>query len=333
MPIVHYLNVKEGDCSIIQHSSGHVSVIDVCNARNTQEEAKNLLNEILTKMASDQGKTSGNFKQKEYPVNPIHYLKSHGVTSVFRFVVTHPDMDHMDGIKDFFDAFSPINLCDTDNIKEIEDFSTAKYREQDWQFYKSLRDGKPQDNPRRLTLFSGDDGIHRTRNWNNEHPGDAFYVLAPTPELVAQANETEDYNDCSYVILYIGPYGKVLFSGDSNDATWDHLLTTHKADISNIDLLIAPHHGRKSNRDYSFLDVVKPKMTFFGNANSEHLAYDAWNYRKLPFITNNQANCMIVDFGKEKLPIYVTNKSFAETANPSTTYSEEHKGWHLYNIL
>ena len=34
MPIVHYLNVKEGDCSIIQHGSGRISVIDVCNARD-----------------------------------------------------------------------------------------------------------------------------------------------------------------------------------------------------------------------------------------------------------------------------------------------------------
>ena len=29
----HFLNVKDGDCSVIEHGSGHVSVIDVCNAR------------------------------------------------------------------------------------------------------------------------------------------------------------------------------------------------------------------------------------------------------------------------------------------------------------
>lgn len=33
MPVVHYLNVKDGDCSIIQHALGNVSVIDICNAR------------------------------------------------------------------------------------------------------------------------------------------------------------------------------------------------------------------------------------------------------------------------------------------------------------
>jgi len=32
MPKVHFLNVCEGDCTVIEHNSGHVTVIDVCNA-------------------------------------------------------------------------------------------------------------------------------------------------------------------------------------------------------------------------------------------------------------------------------------------------------------
>lgn len=33
----HFLNVKNGDCSIIKHVSNHLSVIDVCNARKPPE--------------------------------------------------------------------------------------------------------------------------------------------------------------------------------------------------------------------------------------------------------------------------------------------------------
>ena len=33
MATIHFLNVKEGDCSIIEHNSGHTTVIDVCNAK------------------------------------------------------------------------------------------------------------------------------------------------------------------------------------------------------------------------------------------------------------------------------------------------------------
>ena len=33
MPVIHFLNVGEGDCSIIEHNSGHISVIDVSCAK------------------------------------------------------------------------------------------------------------------------------------------------------------------------------------------------------------------------------------------------------------------------------------------------------------
>lgn len=33
-------------------------------------------------------------------------LKDFGVSTIFRFILTHPDMDHMDGMKSLFDSFS-----------------------------------------------------------------------------------------------------------------------------------------------------------------------------------------------------------------------------------
>lgn len=330
MPIVHFLNVKDGDCSIIQHGSGHVSVIDVCNARKEQS-LEILLSEIFTaNMYKSAG--SGNLNQKSYPVNPINYLKSFNITSVFRFLITHPDMDHMDGIKDFFEEFSPINFYDTDNNKELDFPNNSPYRIEDWEFYKTLRDTKPECDPKRLVLYSGDSGPYRTEDWDGKPPGDAFYVLAPTPDLVSEANKNGNYNDCSYVILYCGYGGKVLFGGDAHDKTWKHIIDNYSSIVKDIDLLVAPHHGRKSDRDYSFLDTLNPKMTFFGNAKSEHLAYAAWSYRKLPYITNNQANCMVVDVGNTNMPIYVSNETFARQQNPYTFYSETYKGWFLNNI-
>ena len=32
MPRIHFLNVKQGDCSIIQHISDRVTMIDICKA-------------------------------------------------------------------------------------------------------------------------------------------------------------------------------------------------------------------------------------------------------------------------------------------------------------
>jgi len=326
MPVVHFLNVKEGDCSIIQHLSGHISVIDVCNARK-EDSVSQIMSKYVQKEAG-----SGNLNQKSYPVNPIEYLKKFGIYSIFRLAITHPDMDHMDGLKDLFEEFSPTNFYDIDNQKEIDFSEESPYREEDWEFYKSLRDENPQSNPKRLTIFSGDSAAYRTQDWDGNPPGDAIYTLSPNSELVRDANKSGDYNDCSYVFLYKSIGGTVLFAGDAHDKTWEHIIENYESEVKDIDLLIAPHHGRKSGRDYGFLDTLNPKMTFFGNARSEHLAYSAWIYRDLPYITNNQANCMVVDVSDSNMSIFVTNEVFARQQNVSTYYSNIFQGWFLQDI-
>lgn len=330
--LFHFLNVKDGDCSVIEHPSGHVSVIDVCNARHLTSDQliANQVDEILAKSARA---VSGNFQQKKYPVNPIKYLKDRDIDSVFRFLLTHPDMDHMDGIKDFFETFAPANFYDTDNTKVMNWKSGSPYRIEDWDFYRSLRDGKPQSAPKRIPIYPGDDAAYRTRDWEGNRPGDAFYCLAPTPGLVHQANiSAGDYHDASYVILYHSAGGRILFSGDSHDATWEHIIENFEDDVRDVDLLIAPHHGRDSDRDYQFLNVVNPKMTFFGNASSKHLAYGPWRNRGLEVVTNNQANCMVVDTSGPSLRLFVTHETFARAKNPNTYWSPSHNAWFVKDI-
>jgi competence protein ComEC len=60
MPTIHYLNVLDGDCSAIKHYSGHVTIIDVCNAR--KENA--LLEKVMASRAAEEKGLTGNFNQK-----------------------------------------------------------------------------------------------------------------------------------------------------------------------------------------------------------------------------------------------------------------------------
>ena len=83
--------------------------------------------------------------------------------------------------------------------------------------------------------------------------GDGISILAPTQELVDEANKSGDYNDCSYVLLYRADGRRTVFGGDSHNDTWNHILNTYESEVSNVDLLIAPHHGRDSGRSYEFL--------------------------------------------------------------------------------
>ncbi len=341
MPRVHFLNVNDGDCSIIEHISGRVTVIDVSAAKAPAEAVANAaaryrMQESIFKAMREWSKSAGvygNFGQSEYPDDPIAYMKDRSLNSVFRFISTHPDMDHLDGLKPFFAEFNPQNFWDTANSKELDDFDDGRYDPDDWDFYTSLRDGNPQTNPKRLVLYSGATGPYFNQGEGGQGGGDGLHILAPTSELVADANEAGDWNDASYVILYRTGNKRILFSGDSHDATWKHILDNHNADVAGVDVLIAPHHGRDSDRDHSFLDVVKPRLTLFGNAPSEHLAYDEWNSRDLLFVTNNQAGTVIMEVVDDHLDVYVRHepfaRSFVEERDYDTYYDERNRGWFI----
>lgn len=332
MGVLHFLNVSDGDCTVIEHGSGRVTVLDVNNASIPVKEVTalsraQLLAEALMEKSLE---LRGNYQQKHHPVNPIEYMQEHSINSVWRFILSHPDMDHMGGLKDFFETFNPPNFWDTDNNEE-KDFSngSGKYNEEDWKFYKTIRDGQRPDITR-LVKYHGAVGPF----WNQDPAGkpDGLNILAPTQEIMQQARESGDNNDCSYVLLYKNCGFKILLAGDSHDITWEHILENCENDVRDVDLLIAPHHGRDSGRSYDFLDTLKPKMTFFGCALSDHLAYDQWSRRGLPVVTNNQANCMVVAPGGENLDLYVTNETFARNRNEYTFYSDTYNAWY-YGVI
>lgn len=310
MAIIHFLNVLEGDCNIIQHDSGRTTVIDVSNAYNDYDtEAEIAVKQSQmrkdmyerTQVPSDKK----DYKQKKEPDNPILYLKEKGINEIFRFIVTHPDMDHLDGIQDLFQEFNVINFWDTNNTKEISDkASSGGYNMEDWKFYVSLRDGKISPS-NRLTYSSGNSNLY----YNEDY----IEVLSPTTDILNSCNEKSNWNDSSYVLLFSPPKAdgsnwKILFAGDSEDLTWEHILKNHSEKIKNIDILFAPHHGRDSNRNFNFLNEITPKITLFGNANSKHLAYNKY----FPIrITNNQAGYIILETSPENIKLYVKNFEFA----------------------
>ncbi|WP_164126071.1 ComEC/Rec2 family competence protein [Sphingobacterium luzhongxinii] len=332
MSRIHFLNVLEGDCNIIEHDSKRVTVIDVSNAYNDYdtEEEKAVKNSQRRKDMYERTQVPSDkkdYKQKSTPDNPIHYLKEHGIKDIFRFILTHPDMDHLDGIKDFFEEFNITNFWDTDNKKEISDkAASGGYNMDDWKFYKNIRDGQ-QSTTNRLTYFSG--------NENSYYKDDYIEILSPTSAILNTCNQSGNWNDSSYVLLYTPPKAngkrwKILFAGDSEGCTWEHILKEHHDKIQNIDVLFAPHHGRDSGRNYDFLKVLNPKVTLFGNASSKHLAYKCYNSEVK--ITNNQAGYVILDISENALEIYVKNLEFARDFHAQRGWGEPryNKDIHAY---
>jgi competence protein ComEC len=328
MSIVHFLNVGNGDCNIIQHNSGRISVIDICKGEKLEKVAKSF---DLTESKLIEKAMKGNFKMKDKPENPINYLKKISTEKIHRFILTHPDMDHLDGFCNLLREFNLLNFWDTDNKEEKVFNDTSNYNEDDWLVYKYLRDNEIEEGPKRLVLYSESNGKYYNIDEENNKGGDGLYVLSPTMDLINDANKNDDYNDCSYVILYHSTAGKILFAGDSHDKTWEHIINKHKSFVSNIDVLIAPHHGRDSGRDHSFLNTLKPKLTLFGNAPHEHLS-KSWSNRGLEVIRNNQAGTIILEIQLESIHIHVTNESFAKKYKADTFFDKNLCAWYIKSI-
>lgn len=307
MPVVHFLNVGDGDCSIIQHGSGRTTVVDICNGGSSTQRA---LLEAFGRHIGFAKTGLGNYGMRKSPTEPVSYMKGIAISKIFRFILTHPDMDHMDGFKVLCDEIGILNFWDSGARKEKPSFSEGRYNEADWDHYVRVRDGKSDGvtvvTPKARSRFQ-----YANRGEPDDR-GDCLDIVAPDSGLVTAANNSDDANDASYVLVYRTCGGRIVFPGDAHDNTWEYVLNHHKELVQDCAVLIAPHHGRDSDRSFDFLDVLSPKLTLFGCARSEHLAYDAWNSRNLVHITNNQAGNILLNGTNAGIEVFVENLSYAQ---------------------
>lgn len=324
MAKVHFLNVNQGDCIIIQHDSGRTTMFDICAGNIDRQERT--LTEALAKQFTP---AKGNFRMCEHPTNPLDYLSDKlGLDQVWRFILSHPDMDHLDGFNALLDEFNVLHFWNSGAERKKPDFSNyGAFLEEDWDRYARVIAGN-ETGTQSLTVRAGASFKYANADDTVGGRGDDLHILAPNQRLIDDANRTQEFNDASYVVLYNSPFGKVLLTGDAHDATWEYVLDQYKAEVSDVALLIAPHHGRKSGRSYDFLDCVNPKLTLFGCAPSDYLAYDAWLYRKLPHITNNQCGCVVAE-GTSSMDVYVENDSFAQKSGGNTNITNEQGFYYL----
>ena len=330
MAKVHFLNVDPGDCSIIEHGSGRRTVIDVCDGftpEDLQKATASAEGMLLLEEYAVKG-VSGNYQMKSQCTNPVEYMKVNGISSIFRFILTHPDMDHMDGLKSLADNVPITNFWYSGAIKEKPPFAGSPYREEDWDQFQKFCKG---EGAKYINHLAGDKFQFANLNEDGASGGDCIHILAPDANLVQNAQDTKDYNDASYVILYRSAGGKILFSGDAHDNTWEYVLNNYEKEVADCSVLIAPHHGRDSGMNYDFLDVVRPKLTLFGNARSEHLAYNKYKNVGSDLVTSNQAGNVVLEISSGLIDVFVENQTFAKAKNPDLCNYINDQGY--FNIL
>jgi competence protein ComEC len=204
--------------------------------------------------------------------DPVAYMqKSFEGKSIFRFILTHPDMDHLSGLNELADKFSIINFWDTNHDKTIEDedWDNCPYNKEDWDKYLDFR--KREENPKCLILHRGDTGDYWTQ--------DKMEILSPSTELERIANEKADYNHLSYVLMVKYAGVKILLGGDATKEAWEEILKECGADNLKADIFLAPHHGSENNIHEEAFEAIAPDHVIVSVA--EGVEYAREYYKKL----------------------------------------------------
>ncbi len=274
---IHFLNVGHGDCTIIRHPSGRITMVDINNGSeldpSTKEEfaAGNVLTEreaffrdLFTPKTPSTGfagllESLERFGPRAADLtNPIEYFhKYFPGERIFRFILTHPDMDHIRGLAALVESGVAIdNFWDTENEIEKSSFSRAG-DEKDWSTYQSIRSGNAGVTVHRpVRLKTG-------KYWNQDDAGgvgDGMNILAPTAELTAEANLRGDPNAHS-IVLHLNAHGTpVFFGGDATQNILDDILVNFGESLR-AGIYKAAHHGRDSGYHLGILNAIQPEHT------------------------------------------------------------------------
>lgn len=267
MPLIlHFLNVGHGDCTLIEHPTGRITMIDINNSKSLPENDVDALAESigLTKAAfhsatyGPRGYRSWNDYYTSLLVDPTVYFREQFGTEagVFRYIQTHPDMDHLSGLHRFFwqQRIELENMWDTAHTRTLDesDFDSTRFSYLDWLVYLVMRQGQLVDDRTHkvLQLESGAS--------SHFYADDSIDVLSPTPDLVDYANETENWNNSSYILRISHAGRTVILPGDAEKPAWDKVESVHDPDQLACDILKAAHHGRESGYSESAVEAMDP---------------------------------------------------------------------------
>lgn len=265
---IHFLNVGHGDCIIVEFiDTQRVAMIDINRATEFDEDSKSELENELFEMVdsgtkllykldrisfAELAQKAGYNTQVE---DPIEYMKAKDIKSIFRFISTHPHMDHLTGLNAVRENAPIGNLWIIKNTFTQVLSKLTDEQKNDWAFYKKYRDTS-ETSLDGITVVRPDDGDLRDF-WKD----DGIYILAPNPDLVTQAQTKDNRNIMSYVLLIVYGKHKIVLGGDAEEDTWKFITEKYPKLIENVRILKASHHGRDSGYYQPAVKLMSPEFT------------------------------------------------------------------------
>ncbi len=270
MAIVRSFAVGNGDMFYIKHNSDNFTIID-CQLFG--DHKKWLVDEIIAESSEK---------------------------SITRFISTHPDEDHIEGLEYLDERINIRNFYVVTN-------SAIKYNPSpSFKHYCELRDSPKafyvKKNCQRKWMNQSDDK-RRTSGINVLWPD---LTNPQFKEALNLAAEGESFNNISLVARYsINNGASFMWIGDLETDFMEQI--RDQISLSKTTVVFAPHHGRKSGKlPDSWLDVLRPKIIVIGEAEERHLdRYTGYNK-----ITQTKAGDITFVPDGGKLHCYASKKSY-----------------------
>lgn len=204
---VNFINVGEGDCILI--------------------EAPNKINILID---------GGGTPQSDFDVGSkivIPYLRRKGINKVDLLILTHPHLDHLEGLLPILRQLKVDAVLDSGFICDV-----SEYRE----FISTI---KEKNIP-----------YYKTKSGDNYIFGKNMEMLILNPLHTSNLGNDSDFNNHSIVVKLYYKNSNFLFTGDIEREAEKRLLVWQN--ILNSDVLKLGHHGSSTSTTLEFLDKVDP---------------------------------------------------------------------------
>ncbi|MBA7492688.1 ComE operon protein 3 [subsurface metagenome] len=206
---VNFINVGEGDCILI--------------------EAPNKINILI----DGGGTPQSNFDVGNKIVIP--YLRRKGINKINLLVLTHPHLDHLEGLLPVIREFRVDMVLDSGLICD-----SSEYKE----FISIIhKKGIP---------------YHQAKAGDNFIFSNNLEIFLLNPLYDSDFYDESDFNNASIVVKLFYKNADFLFTGDIEEATEKKLLVWQN--ILQSDILKVGHHGSETSTNLEFLDKVNPSI-------------------------------------------------------------------------
>ena len=207
---VNFINVGEGDCILIEAPKKYNILID---GGGTPFSTFDVGGKVV-----------------------IPYLRRKGINKINLLILTHPHLDHLEGLLAVLREFKVEMVLDSGLICNI-----PEYRE----FISNIKK----------------EGIlyHQARAGDNFIFNNNLEIILLNPLYNSDFYNESDFNNASIVVKLLYKNTDFLFTGDIENTTENNLLIWQN--ILKSDVLKIAHHGSSNSSSLEFLEKVNPIIT------------------------------------------------------------------------